>query len=669
MADDNVALAVRLEARFDKLERDLKKVGALADDAVKDAEKKFEAFNPGLSAIQGFFQGIGQSLFKALDPAGLVKRLTEVNQQLATIGDTAKRVGVDVEELQAIRFSIASRSGIGTDDFLKAAKEFAGELQKARKDEGDLFELFKANGKTLKDSKGEVISMREAFAIVADLVKNARTELDKFKIAEKAGLAKEMVPALEQGADAFERTARAAEESGQIIRREVVEKAREFRTQWNNALERFNTGVQSAMAELISLIDQLINRTGTFREVWIAVTNIIEQSAVTLKALAQGIDSLNAKQAQLLLDSGQFDEATRRALQQRKALLDEAREIGGPTLEGSQTRLVVRRSRPSFNAGGTKLPKDDDDKDSKDAFDKATEAINKRTAALLADTAAVGLAAGAQEQFRAELRLLEAAQREDTDITDAMINKYAEYRRTMTAVQALQKSGIELTEEQNKKFAEAPARIGAAAAALNQAKDAFAGITDSLRFAGNELVNVLDKATQRGFVFQDVMRDVLRNVTKQLLQAAITGEGAFAKILGLNASAPGGIGGIAGIVSGVLRGFGGVNPANIASPSFGDFIGPRHLQLGGHVAPGEWAIAGEHGPEPVFGGRTGLTVTPHGGPGGSVVFSPTTIVDARGSTLTEGQVAAMIATANRRTLRAVDESFGSRSAKLASLGS
>ena len=34
---------------------------------------------------------------------------------------------------------------------------------------------------------------------------------------------------------------------------------------------------------------------------------------------------------------------------------------------------------------------------------------------------------------------------------------------------------------------------------------------------------------------------------------------------------------------------------------------------GGFIPPGRWGVAGERGPEPVFGGRTGATVRPAGG--------------------------------------------------------
>jgi len=659
MADDAVALAIRLEARFDKLERDLKKVGALADTAVKDAESKFAAFNPSFNFLTGIFQGIGQELFKQLNPATLIKSLVDVNTKLAEIGDTAKRVGEDVESLQAIRFSVASRSSLGTEEFLKDVKDFAKLLQEARKDEGDLVELFKANGKAWKDTKGEVIGMRDALAIVADLTRNAKTELDKFKIAEKVSLTKEWVPAIEQGGAAFEAAARHAEETGAVISREIIEKAREFRTRWNAALEGFTTRAQAGMSELIGLVDQLINKSGPFRELWLVISGLIEQTAAHFFAIANGIDAISTAQARALLASKVYDEATNEALKQRIELneRDEASRARAAGI-GARPRITIR---PQFNQKGTTIPDDSSSKETKDAFDKATESINKRTAALLADKAAVGLAAGAQEQFRSELKLLEAAQREDTDITDAMITKYAELRREMSASDALRKASIELTDEQSKKFENATVRIGQASAALAAAKTSFQGTQDALRFAGGQLVDVLDQATQKGFNFQQTMQSVLRNVTKQLLQAAITGEGAFAKMLGLSSSVPGGVGGLLGLFSGFKSG-GGVTL--LPQPGTAGLSG---FARGGHIAPGEWAMAGENGPEPVFGGRTGVTVVPNSARGG-MNFSPTTIVDARGSTLSTAEVESIVARGNMALARQIDKNFGSRTQKLASLG-
>lgn len=49
--------------------------------------------------------------------------------------------------------------------------------------------------------------------------------------------------------------------------------------------------------------------------------------------------------------------------------------------------------------------------------------------------------------------------------------------------------------------------------------------------------------------------------------------------------------------------------------ALGAFTGPH--EMGGFIPPGKWGTAGEAGTEPVFGGRTGATVIPHGAMGGN----------------------------------------------------
>jgi hypothetical protein len=59
-------------------------------------------------------------------------------------------------------------------------------------------------------------------------------------------------------------------------------------------------------------------------------------------------------------------------------------------------------------------------------------------------------------------------------------------------------------------------------------------------------------------------------------------------------------------------------PGGVASSGFGtgsafgnqDFGG--YFAAGGYLGPGKWGIAGENGPEPIYGGSTGVTVQPNG---------------------------------------------------------
>jgi hypothetical protein len=56
-----------------------------------------------------------------------------------------------------------------------------------------------------------------------------------------------------------------------------------------------------------------------------------------------------------------------------------------------------------------------------------------------------------------------------------------------------------------------------------------------------------------------------------------------------------------------------------------------HMADGGPLSAGKWYIAGEHGPEPIWGGGSGAYAAGYGG-GASAPISVTFQVDARGAT-------------------------------------
>lgn len=98
----------------------------------------------------------------------------------------------------------------------------------------------------------------------------------------------------------------------------------------------------------------------------------------------------------------------------------------------------------------------------------------------------------------------------------------------------------------------------------------------------------------------DLWRDLLRKMVAQALAANLN-EALFGK-------GPGG-----GLVGEFLKGIG-------FAGLFAD---------GGFIPPGQWGIAGERGPEPVFGGSTGATVVPFG-KGGAVIKAGDVVVNVDG---------------------------------------
>jgi hypothetical protein len=134
------------------------------------------------------------------------------------------------------------------------------------------------------------------------------------------------------------------------------------------------------------------------------------------------------------------------------------------------TGTFANRFSQDINALAKKPDETKTANDARDAWDRATDAIDKHAAKLSADTIAVGQSSAEQEQLRAEFSLLEAAKISDRDVTDKQIAAYTELRGHMTAQQALQAAGIKWSEDEKAAFDRTTASIKLRTDELERAK-------------------------------------------------------------------------------------------------------------------------------------------------------------------------------------------------------
>jgi len=132
-------------------------------------------------------------------------------------------------------------------------------------------------------------------------------------------------------------------------------------------------------------------------------------------------------------------------------------------------------------------------------------------------------------------------------------------------------------------------------------------------------------------------RDALKNFMKdigQMFEQMIAKDYAQ-KLFGAGGPAGGAAGGIANIFQGNngSSGLGG-----IASLFSGFFAG------GGNIPAGQWGVVGENGPEPAYGGSTGLSIKPSGSMGGQTVVNHFTLPPQGGtiSRQTQSQAATQV---------------------------
>jgi hypothetical protein len=234
----------------------------------------------------------------------------------------------------------------------------------------------------------------------------------------------------------------------------------------------------------------------------------------------------------------------------------------------------------------------------------------------------LGAIRSAAEQYKADFL---ASEREAYEDIDRFIREAdARGRQLATAIldpiearksQFLlaEKEGYEATERALRDTQQQIERTSTVAADLGLS---FSSAFEDAIVGGNDLRSVL-----RGLE-ADLVRIVTRKlVTEPLAEAA---SGFLGSLFASSGGAGGGVGSsILGAITSAFSGF---------------------FATGGFIAPGRWGIAGERGPEPVFGGRTGATVQPAGGV--TVVINQTFSggMDAR----TRSQVAADTARAVER---------------------
>lgn len=260
--------------------------------------------------------------------------------------------------------------------------------------------------------------------------------------------------------------------------------------------------------------------------------------------------------------------------------------------------------------------KEKDDAEAINAFDRATAQIEKRTAVLSAETAAIDQGAAAQQRARVQTELETAAKRaneaaglKNTEVTEAQRAKITELADAyMKAAEAASQANSPLNTF---------ARQARDTEALTQQ---FA--VGGLRTLEDGLTDIVTGATSAKEAFKNMANAIIADLARIAIRRAITGP-------------------IAGALGGIFGGGGEL-------PGFGtsSFIGPLPGRAtGGPVSAGQPYIVGEKRPEVFVPDRSGVILPKVPGMGGGGTTVPVNIsIDARGAdTAVEARFNAQIA--------------------------
>lgn len=155
--------------------------------------------------------------------------------------------------MAAIKFSqlqdAASVKGVNNQEFQAGMQSFAAELYRAQNNAGELREVFRVNGLTIKDNA-------DALGKVADLIANSTSYQQKLNILQKAGLptSAEFVRFMEQGSEKIKEV---ASQLGTKPNDQFVKIARDFEDAWSKAWTNFGSAARNAIGFAASGLEGL----------------------------------------------------------------------------------------------------------------------------------------------------------------------------------------------------------------------------------------------------------------------------------------------------------------------------------------------------------------------------------------------------------------------------
>lgn len=508
--NDTAALVVALSAQLTKFEKDMKDVGGIADRTVSGIEDRFNRLNPSVASS---FLGNLFSNFTTKGIEAASKFVTDLKDRFLELPAVAELVGQSLNDVWGFQ-EAAAKARVSTDDATKSLKGLAVLLdQMQRGEKNSLSALFDANPDALKGVNREALTLKQTFSIVADLVQNARTEIQKVDIATSAGQAESMVKFLQQGGPAITRISDAATAAAPNLQK-LADSAKEFDDAWRAAVTKVKAYLAENMFDIIKtdLTDVISLLGGAVRFLQLFKGGLIDAStqsaAADLDKFRQSL--INFKNAHEIVDesAGLDTSATAR---------DDHRKPPG-TSRGQQGTPTRDNHRPLSN-----VPlKPTAPSDTEDSFDRTEEQITKHTASINADTIAISQNNAVRAQLRAEFTLLNALRKDESGVTQAQIDQYEKLRVTMTAEQALEQAHINLSPAHKASFIAASEGAKTATANYDAARESLNKINSASSQLGSALSTAFADAVVEGKSLNDVMSSLLKTLEKAAINSVFS---------------------------------------------------------------------------------------------------------------------------------------------------
>lgn len=501
MANPGEGLQIAVGANIKALERQMKAAGAVAEKAASDIEARFNRLNPSIStsALTGALKGLGAAV-AGVGLERIARGVLDANREIASFATTSRQAGLELQRFQELRYA-AGNKGISGKEFDGGLTGLAKALNDARTEETELSKLFDANGLKLKDRNGTVISTNEALATAADLISRAATEADKVAIAEKFGIPKDFLPLLEGGAAALDQLAKNAREAGAVLSDDVIAKSKQFDEAWTGAWNSFIGAAKAATVNAATSLADLIKQAQEFN--------------LQMERARSG----GAKLGKMIGDLAAGGQPITAPIP--------------PAREGVPWSAPLPPSRPGRGYIGsdvTKIP----DKSSSGGGGGKSEAEQR------------------QEQVDNYIKSLERVNR----VLEAEQATLGKSKAERAAAIELARIGAVEDDGQRQKIEQIVKANEALRESIDKVKKAQKDANEAQRFFGDALTDSLGDLIVDGEKATDVLRNLVKQLARAALQAAIMGNGPLGGFFGTSGT-NGAPGGLFGMAAGLFKGFDG----------------------------------------------------------------------------------------------------------------
>src|SRR5262245_25004490 len=275
---DEPKLIVALEAKLDKFEKTLREAGLIAEQTVRDIEKKFEKASPQFgSTFKGTFLGnVASQAVKEL-----TSFITGLVDEIKKLSDAADVAGITLERA----FILAGAKG-NLEATAASLEKLAALLDRARRgEENSLVKLFGANNIDVKNVK----DIEDAWTKIVDLVSRAETRVQADEMLRAAGISKELFEQFSKGTEEMKKQQAQASALADKLRPLVV-LADAFANGWREAWDKMREKAAEVLQDIGRKLQPLFDALAEFAKArgWEQIADTFERAAKGAAILAEG---------------------------------------------------------------------------------------------------------------------------------------------------------------------------------------------------------------------------------------------------------------------------------------------------------------------------------------------------------------------------------------------